>query len=69
MNTKLIKCWHLKENHLTSKDICNVFVRKKNKIMYDKTQNINCINGLDNYVKNILVIFYFQKSQDSLLLL
>ena len=57
MNLKLTKYWHLNENHLISKDICNVSARKKNKIMFHKTLSINYTNGLDNFVENTLVIF------------
>lgn len=69
MNSKLTKFWHLNKNHLISKDICNVSVKKKSKIIFDKILSINYANGLVNYVKNILVIFYCQKSLDSQLLL
>ena len=57
MNLKLTKYWHLSENHLIFKDICNVSVKKKNKIIFHKTLSINCTNGLDNFVENTLVIF------------
>jgi len=69
MNSKLTKCWHLNKNRLISKDICNVSVRKKNKIIFHKTLNINYAHGQGNYVKNTLVISYCQRSLDSRLLL